>query len=198
MAGHGHAPHEQAEHAEHHGASNKTIALIISVLALLLAISETLGKAAQTQTLASNIEAANLWAFFQGKTVRRTTVLVAAQEMETMMHHQTDPAVQKSMQGRIDRWRAEAARWESEPETNEGRKELMARAQASERKRDLAEARHHHYEVASAAFQIAIVLASATIITGMAALTWFSLGLGGVGLLFTAIGLFIPKAVHLF
>ncbi|MBL8675026.1 MAG: DUF4337 family protein, partial [Rhodospirillales bacterium] len=107
MAGHGHAPHEQAEHAEHHGASNKTIALIISVLALMLAISETLGKAAQTQTLASNIEAANLWAFFQGKTVRRTTVLVAAQEMETMMHHQTDPAVKKSMQGRIDRWRAE-------------------------------------------------------------------------------------------
>src|SRR5689334_10686550 len=39
MAGHGHAPHEQAEHAEHHGASNKQIALLISILALLLAIS---------------------------------------------------------------------------------------------------------------------------------------------------------------
>jgi hypothetical protein len=31
--------------------------------------------------------------------------------------------------------------------------------------RDLAMARYHHYEVASAAFQIGIVLASATIIT---------------------------------
>ncbi len=198
MAGHGHAPHEQAEHAEHHGASNKTIALIISVLALMLAISETLGKAAQTQTLGSNIEASNLWSFFQGKTVRRTVVLVAAQEMETLMHHTQDPDAKKGMQGRITRWREEAARYESEPETKEGRKELIARAKAAEKKRDDAEARHHHYEVASAAFQIAIVLASAVIITGIGLLAWFSTGLGVVGLAFTLIGLFAPHSVHLF
>ncbi len=58
-------------------------------------------------------------------------------------------------------------------------------------------ARYHHYEVASAAFQIGIVLASAEVITGMVVLGWISGGLGVLGLIFTAIGLFAPHAVHL-
>lgn len=52
-AGHGHVD-----------GSNKKVALLISVLALVLAFSETLGKAAQTEALNANIEANNLWAFF--------------------------------------------------------------------------------------------------------------------------------------
>ena len=59
-------------------------------------------------------------------------------------------------------------------------------------------AKHHHYEMASAAFQIGIVLASATVITGMMLLTWLALGLGALGLVLTAIGLFAPHAIHLF
>ncbi|MDO9060630.1 MAG: DUF4337 family protein, partial [Bradyrhizobium sp.] len=55
----------------------------------------------------------------------------------------------------------------------------------------------HHYELASAAFQIGIVLASATIITGMIALAWVAGLLAVTGLAFTAIGLFAPHAVHL-
>ena len=58
-------------------------------------------------------------------------------------------------------------------------------------------ARYHHYEVASAAFQIGIVLASATIITGMIALAWISGLLAVLGVAFTFIGLFAPHAVHL-
>ena len=60
-----------------HGAiegSNKRVALLISVLALFLAFSETLGKAAQTDALGANIEASNLWAYFQARTIRSTTV----------------------------------------------------------------------------------------------------------------------------
>jgi hypothetical protein len=59
-------------------------------------------------------------------------------------------------------------------------------------------ARYHHYEIASAAFQIGIVLASAAIITGMAALSWLAGGLAVAGLAFTAIGFLAPHAVHLF
>ena len=58
--------------------SNQTVALFIAVLALVLAFSETLGKAAQTTGLASHIEASNLWSFFQAKTIRQTTVRTAA------------------------------------------------------------------------------------------------------------------------
>ena len=83
-------------------------------------------------------------------------------------------------------------RYESEPETREGRKELAARAKEAEKLRDLALAAYHHFELASAALQIAIVLASAAIITGIAA------GLGVVGAVFCMIGFFAPTVVHLF
>ena len=54
-----------AGHAGHIDPANKNVALLIAVLALVLAFSETLGKAAQTSALASHIEASNLWSFFQ-------------------------------------------------------------------------------------------------------------------------------------
>jgi hypothetical protein len=74
---------------------------------------------------------------------------------------------------------------------------LAERAKHAEHERDLALAKYHHYEVASAAFQIGIVLASATIITGMIALAWISGVLAIVGIAFTAIGLLAPHSVHL-
>ena len=59
-------------------------------------------------------------------------------------------------------------------------------------------AAYHHYELASAAVQIAIVLASASIITSIAALVWLAGALGVVGLAFCLIGFFWPTQVHLF
>src|ERR1700757_1433643 len=70
---------EHAEHAEHAAHSNKKIALLIAFLALGLAISETLGKSAQTNALTDNIRASDTWAFFQAKTIRQTILRTAAQ-----------------------------------------------------------------------------------------------------------------------
>jgi hypothetical protein len=181
-----------------HGGENKKIAMLIAVLALFLAISETLGKAAQTVTIQQNIEASNLWAFFQAKTIRMTTLRTAAEELETTAEAVADPAYRKAAAVRVESWRRTALRYDSEPETQEGRKELIARARAAEARRDTAAAAHHHYEVASAVFQIAIVLASAVIITGIGLLGLGALGLGALGLGFTAIGIFAPHALHLF
>src|SRR5215510_2251431 len=79
-------PHENLEHAEHAqhaahegGQNNKRIALIIAVLALFLAFSETFGKSAQTAALNAQIEASNLWNFFQAKNIRRTMTIVATE-----------------------------------------------------------------------------------------------------------------------
>ena len=176
---------------------NKKVALLIGVLALFLAFSETLGKSAQTGAISYNIEAANLWAFFQAKNIRRTVVQTAAEEMSVNVPAAPE-LIKASATKQIDTWQKAAARYRSEPETREGTAELAERAKAMEKKRDTALAKYHHYEVASAAFQIGIVLASATVITGMIVLTWLALGLGGIGLLFTAIGLVAPHAVHLF
>ena len=74
-----HESMEHAEHAEHASGSNKKIALLIAVIALFLALSETLGKGAQTEAISKNVEASNLWAFFQAKSIRRTVVQATAE-----------------------------------------------------------------------------------------------------------------------
>src|SRR5712672_3049015 len=175
--------------------SNKKVALFIAVLALVLAFAETLGKGSPTSALASHIEASNLWAFFQAKTIRQKTVrITAAEEMEAQFGNRAPEAVKKQ----VESWKKTAERYQSELEINEGRKELMARAKEMEKKRDRAMAAYHNYEIASAAVQIAIVLASAQIITGVAALLWIAYALGAIGVAFSLIGFFWPTAVHLF
>lgn len=178
--------------AGHVDPANKKIALLIAILALVLAFSETLGKAAQTEALSKNIEAANLWAFYQAKSIRMTTLRTAAENLE-LLALSSDAA-----KARLEAWRKAAARYDSEPETREGRKELSERAKEAEARRDHEMAAYHQYELASAAVQIAIVLASATIITGISALAWVAGGLGGLGVIFCLIGFFMPTAVHLF
>src|SRR3954471_128681 len=192
-----HESMEHAEQTEHASGSNKKIALLIAVIALCLALSETLGKGAQTESISKNVESSNLWAFFQAKSIRRTTVQTQADQAKLTLRLATDEATRAALQKQIDDWQKTAARYRSEPETGEGQDQLAARAKHAEHDRDLAMARYHHYEVASAAFQIGIVLASATIITGMIALAWVSGALALAGLAFTAIGLFAPHAVHL-
>jgi plasmid stabilization system protein ParE len=178
-------------HGGHVDPSNKKIALLIAVLALVLAFSETLGKSAQTAALSLNIEASNLWAFFQAKTIRQTTLRTAAEQA-------TITASTEQAKKQIDAWRKTADRYQSEPETGEGRNELAARAKEAEKKRDRALAAYHHYELASAAVQIAIVLASASIVASAPVLAFIGAGLGVVGIIFCLIGFFAPTAVHLF
>lgn len=95
-------------------------------------------------------------------------------------------------------WRKVAATYESEPEKGEGRKKLSVHARAAETKRAHSMATCQYYELSSAALQEAIVLASAEIITGVAALVWISGGLGVVAIALGAIGMFAPLVIHLF
>jgi hypothetical protein len=191
--------HEQLEHAEHveHAAhSNKRIALVISVLALFLALSETLGKSAQTAALSENIEASDLWNFFQAKTIRQTVLRTAAEFKAIELAAITDAAAKAAMEKQIDTWKKTVDRYESDPQSKEGRKELTVRAQETEHRRDTNLAKYENYEMASAAFQIGIVLASASVITGMLALVYGAAGLGAIGLIFTGFGLFAPDMVE--
>jgi Domain of unknown function (DUF4337) len=74
---------------------------------------------------------------------------------------------------------------------------LRAQAEKLEHDRDTWLARYHQYEFASAAFQIGIVLASAEVITSIAALGWLSGLVGIFGLGFMGLGLWAPHAIHL-
>ncbi len=190
--------HEQLEHAEHmqHAAGeNKKIAMLIAVLALFLSFSETLGKSAQTEGMDANVKSADTWAFSQAKDIRRTTLLAAADETTLLTAGVTDPTAKAAIDKQVDTWRKTAERYESDPKTGEGLKELRARAKGQEEERDLALAKYHNYELASAAFQVGIVLASATLITGIIQLAWFSGVLGAIGFLLLVLGLFAPNVL---
>jgi len=186
---------EQAEHAQH--AENKKIALLIAILALFLSFSETLGKSAQTEAIDANVRSSDSWNFFQAKDIRKTTLLTAADQTKLLSSNVTDPAAKAAIDKQIEAWRKTAARYESDPTTGTGRKELGEQAKEQEKDRDLAMAKYHHYEIASAAFQVGIVLASATVITGITALAWFAGTLGIVGLALLGLGLFAPYALSL-
>ena len=191
-----HESMEHAEHAEHASHSNRNIALLIAVIALFLALSEMFGKASQTEAISKNVEASNLWAFFQAKSIRRTQIQTAAEQGRLTLAATTDEAVKAALTKQIEAWEKTAARYRSEPETGEGTEQLSKRAKEAEHERDLATDKYHHFEYASALFQIAIVLASATIITGMIWLAWASglLMLAGIGM--TWAGLFWPHLLH--
>jgi hypothetical protein len=193
MSAHEHMEH--AEHVEHAVHSNKKIALLIAVLALFLAFSETLGKSAQTSAITDNVATNDLWAFFQAKTTRMTVLRTAAEQMQIEADRAADADLKARLTKTIDAWTKTADRYDDEPSSNEGRKQLAERAKHAEHKRELALARYHQYEIASAAFQIGIVLASAEVITGMAALGWLSGLLGICGLGFMALGLWAPHAL---
>jgi hypothetical protein len=188
---------EQAENTEHVAGANKKIALMIAVMALFLALSEMLGKSANTEAITLNIKVSDTWNFFQAKNIRRTVVLSAAEEMKVETIRISDNTAKAAMNKQIDEWQKTAARYRSEPETREGTTELAERAMEAEHERDTALARYHNYEIASAAFQIGIVLCSAAVITGTFLLAWVAGGVAIFGLAFTALGLFAPHALHL-
>ena len=192
-----HESMEQADQAKEASSENRKIALLIAVIALFLALSETLGKGAQTEAISKNVEASNLWAFFQAKSIRRTVVQTAADQSRLAIGTTSDDAAKAALQKQIDEWHKTAARYRSEPETGEGQDQLSERAKHAEEERDLAAAKYHHFELASAAFQIGIVLASATIITGIVVLAWASGVLALAGIAITALGIFMPHLLHL-
>lgn len=185
MAGHAHVDH----------GGDKRIALLIAILALFLAVVETGAKSAQTEALARNIESANLWSFFQARTIRQTTVRTAAEEAE-LAKAAAAPELKTAIEAQQKRWRDTAARWESEPETGEGRKELMERARKAEVVRDRSMAAYHLFEYGAAAFQVAIVVASASIVTGVPMLALGGLVLGALGTLLGLFGWLAPTLIH--
>jgi Domain of unknown function (DUF4337) len=191
-----HEAHEKIHEAGHQQGF-KGVAILITVLAALLALCEMSGKGAQHTSLAANIEASNLWAFFQAKTIRQTVLRAADQAFETLGPDIAPPGRAENYAKRIELWRQTVERYETEPSTQEGRTELAARAKIAEAKRDKALAAYHLFEYGSAAFQIAIVLASASVITAMIALAWVAGGLGVLGVAAMLVGWLAPTLVHL-
>ena len=189
-----HEAHEMHEHADHHSAVDgrfKTrAALLVSVLAMLLALASLGGADAAKEATHYNILASNSYNFYQAKNIRQTAYKVAADELEITLakDDKLSAPARELVQKKLDAYRKNIERYESEPDTGEGKKELMARAKEHEHERDTALRRDPWFDYAEALLQIAIVLTSVAIITSRRQLLWGALGLGLMGALSTVNG----------
>lgn len=176
---------EELENAIEKGESKMT-AIYIAVLAALLAICGIGDDNAAKTAVGTNIAAADAYSFFQAKNIRQTAYQLQADEFETrLMEPNLAEEVRKSLAEKIEAYRKRAERYESEPETGEGKKELIARAKALEAERDLALTRDPYFNFGQGTLQIAIVLASVSLIVGGSFLLWVSGALALLGALAT-------------
>jgi Domain of unknown function (DUF4337) len=172
---------------------DKRVALVIAILALFLALSEAGGKNAEHRSTERNIEASDLYNFYQAKKIRTSLIDADIAQMEINRQGAADAAIQAAMDKQIEAWKAMITRLESEQP--DGMEAIQERAKKAAEGRELSNHRLEHYEYASGLLQIAIVLASAAIITGIAALLWLSVGLGAIGAVLMAFGYFAPTVL---
>jgi hypothetical protein len=160
----------------------KRAAIAISFCAMLLAITGLGGQNATKDALQSNIQAANLFNFYQAKNVRQTAYQLAASEIELAWASipQLSPEAKAALERKLDEYRKTVTRYESEPETGEGKKELMSKAREQEAKRDHALRQDPYFDYAEALLQIAIVLISVAIVADQ---VWLAFLGGSIGLI---------------
>ena len=150
----------------------------IAIFAMLLAITGLGGANAAKEATNNNIYAANYYAFYQAKNIRQTDFNLAADAIELAFLQDAGLGAdaRAALKAKADAYRKTSARYESEPETREGKKELLARAKEHENKRDHALKQDPYFDYAEALLQIAIVLISVSIV---ATLPWLAV-MGGI------------------
>lgn len=168
-------------------------AMMIAVFAMVLAICGLGGSNAGKEAINNNILASNYFTFFQAKNLRQAVLILAADEAE--LFWVADPALpdaaRQAIRAKLDRYKQAIARYESEPDTREGKKELLARAREHEKLRDHALKQDPYFDYAEALLQIAIVLISVAIISSLGWLALFGGAIGIAGALLTINGFYL-------
>ena len=151
--------------------------LVINVFALLLAVNTFISGGLSSTVMNNTIKANDLWNFYQSKSTKQTAYQIAADNVK-------DPELKKKYLDYV-------TRYESDPASGEGKKELFAKAKALEAERDQAKTRSPWISYASTAYQMAIVLLSASILAVNMMLFWSSFGVAAIGLLLMSQGLWM-------
>ncbi|HWD60350.1 MAG TPA: DUF4337 domain-containing protein [Stellaceae bacterium] len=195
---------EQAEipegvHEHHHphahgdDAFRRWAAIYVGVVAMLLAIASLGGGHVTKEMLSANIHASDTYAFAQAKYLRATVYQLAADQMEFELNQLpglSDTGKAKAVE-RVEHYRSNAARYESDPASGEGRQQLLAKAKDWDNIRDHAAEQDPNFEFAAALFQIAIVLGSVSIVAASGALLGVSAVLAAAAMVLTVNGYFL-------
>jgi len=152
--------------------------MVINVFALLLAVNAWYSGKLGSTVLNNTIKINDTYGFYQAKSIKQA---LAEQNLYEAKHN-GDHARAEEMAAKIDRY-------ENEPK--EGKKDLLAKARALEAERDDAKKRSPWIGYASTAYQLSIVVLSASILAVSTSLFWSSFVVAGLGLLLSLQGLFL-------
>jgi hypothetical protein len=175
----------------------KFTGIYLGIVAMLLAITALGGSNATKTMLSANIQASDTYGYYQAKNIRQTVYQLTAEQLdsELLALPEMPEAARTKIQDRIKRYRERVDRYESDPATGEGKKELLAKAKEFEAKRDHAAERDPNFDFAEALFQIAIVLGSVSIVAASRPLVHLSGVLAIAGTLLMINGYFL--LIHL-
>jgi hypothetical protein len=174
-------------------AEDKRVAVIIAILALFLALAESGARKAEHLSTEENIQASDLFNFYQAKKLRSTIAETAAQALEATASAVTDEKAHAAVEKQIADWKATVSNFAKDTKNpDDSLDRIQERAKAAGESRDLSNHKLAHFEYASGALQIAIVLASAAIITTMPILARIAGLLGLIGAILMAFGYFAP------
>ena len=159
---------------------------VITVIACLLAVNTYIANGHSSKILNNTIKANDTWSFYQAKSIK-----------QTLAEQSYDDAMDKKQLDRAAKFKAKIERYESDPATGEGKKELMEKARKLEAERSIAKSRSPWYTYAGSLFQIAIVLLTASILAVNNRLYWASIGVGGLAafLMSQAVWLWLPFTI---
>ena len=154
--------------------------MVISVFALILAVNSWYGGKLSSITLNNTIAANDVWSFYEAKSIKQ---MLAEQSLD-------DAQVRKDTK-KIEQLESKIARYESDPKSGEGKKELMEKAHKLEADRDLAKKQSPWIGFASTLYQLSIVVLSASILAVSNEMFWGSFFVAAIGLILSAQGVFL-------
>jgi len=145
--------------------------MVISVFALFLAVNAWYGGKLSSTVLNNTLGANNTWAQYQAKAGRGVSYEIAAKTT-------SDPKVKAEFMAEKERMDAD-------------KNEIAEKARAMEAAREEAKKSSPWIGYASTAYQLAIVVLSASILAVSMAMFWGSFAVAGVGILLSLNGLFL-------
>jgi len=148
--------------------------LVINIFAALLAFNMWLQGSLNSKVMDNTIQANDIWVFYQAKSIKQTTYELAASQATT-------PA-------QVKKFETKAKSYELGPE---GKPALYNKAKALETARDHYKQQLPWVGYASTAYQLSIVLLSASILSVSMALFWGSFVLAGAGIVLMLQGLLL-------
>ena len=149
-------------------------------MAALLAINTYIGNGFSSKVLNNTITANNMYSFYQAKSIK-----------QTLAEQSLDDAIARKDAAKAEKLKAKIERYESDPATGEGKKELLAKAKALESERDDVRKHTPWLTFAGSAFQLSIVLLSAAILAVSMGMFYASVGVGLIGALLMSQGIWL-------